>query len=55
MRKREPVSASKEITRMANLPNGTNPKSIMKALARAVILSSGVLADGAHREVDHGT
>ena len=52
MRKRELKSASKENTRMANLPNGTKPLSIRKAQACAIILSSGVQADGAHGEGD---
>lgn len=50
MRKREPVSAAKVNTRMANLPNGAKPAGTMKAQARAIVLSSEVRADGAHGE-----
>ena len=52
MRKRELISASKENTRKANLPNGAKPIRTKKTQARAFVLSSGVQADGAHGEGD---
>jgi hypothetical protein len=50
MRKREPDSASRCSTGMANLPIMAKPAWTMKTQACAVVRSPGVLADGAYRE-----
>ena len=50
MRKREPDSAPRCNTRMANLLIVAKPAWTTKTQASAVVQSSGVLADGAYRE-----